>query len=177
MNLAIPTYICLEVPEPQASQIAAVRERHCERLRDYPVEITVAGSSGVGAIRPQLHWPDVERDLKALCAATAPISAEFGGVVRFPDTDIFSLAMGDPMPFAAIHEALKTSGVRFEASHFPFFAHCTLRMQGPLAAADVSELFALRVPGRFVLPTLALYQRVGEGPIQAVWRCPLSGRG
>jgi 2'-5' RNA ligase len=175
MNLAIPTYICLDVPEPQGSQIAAVRRRHCTRLRDFPVEITVAGSSGIGAIRPQLLWPEVERQLRAFCARTPPISAEFGGVVRFPNTDIFSLAMGDPMPFEAIHAALQQSGVRFEDNKFPFFPHCTLRMEGPLDAAAVSELFALRVTGRFTLPTLALYQRVGEAPIQAVWRCTLSG--
>lgn len=176
MNLGIPTYICLDVPEPQASAIAAVR-RHCLRLKDFPVEITVAGSSGIGAIRAQLHWPAVERDLRAFCARTAPISAEFGGVVRFPGTDIFSLAMGDPMPFEALHAALKQSGVRFEDNQFPFFPHCTLRMAGPLDEAMVSELFALRVPGRFVLTGLALYQRIGEGPIQAVWRCPLTGPG
>lgn len=175
MNLAIPTYICLDVPEPQASAIAAVRRRFCQRLKDFPVEITVTGSSGIGAIRAQLHWPDVERALRAFCGKTAAISAEFGGVVRFPDTDIFSLAMGDPMPFAAIHDGLKQSGVRFEDNRFPFFPHCTLRMEGPLDEAAVSELFALRVPGRFTLPTLALYQRVGDQPIQAVWRCSLGG--
>lgn len=175
MNLAIPTYICLDVPEPHASQIAAVRRRHCERLRDFPVEITVAGSSGIGAIRPQLHWPEVERHLQAFCAVTRPIVTEFGGVVRFPDTDIFSLAMGDPMPFEALHAALKQSGVRFEDSQFPFFPHCTLRMQGPLTEADVSSLFALRLPGKFVLPTLSLYQRVGLAPIRSVWSCRLAG--
>lgn len=174
MNLGVPTYICLDVPEPQASAIAAVRRR-CLRLRDFPVEITVAGSSGIGAIRAQLEWPEVERKLRAFCARTAPISAEFGGVVRFPDTDIFSLAMGDPMPFEALHDALKQSGVRFEDNRFPFFPHCTLRMEGPLGEADVSALFALRVPGRFTLPTLALYQRSGDGPIRAVWRCALTG--
>jgi hypothetical protein len=175
MNLAIPTYICLDVPEPQASAVAAVRRRHCLRLREFPVEITVTGSSGIGAIRAQLQWPAVERDLRAFCGRTAPISAEFGGVVRFPGTDIFSLAMGDPMPFEAMHDGLKQSGVRFEDSKFPFFPHCTLRMEGPLSVADVSELFALRLPGRFTLPALALYQRVGDAPIRAVWRCPLTG--
>ncbi|MBL9099641.1 MAG: 2'-5' RNA ligase family protein [Myxococcales bacterium] len=173
MNLAFPTYICLDVPEPQASHVAAVRRRHCERLREFPVEITVAGSSGIGAIRPQLQWHEVERDLRAFCAATRPIAAEFGGVVRFPDTDIFSLALGDPMPFEALHAALKQSGVRFEDSQFPFFPHCTLRMQGPLTEAAVSELFALRVPGRFVLSTLSLYQREGDAPIRSVWTCRL----
>lgn len=175
MDLAIPTYICLDVPEPQAAAIVAVRRQHCLRLREFPVEITMTGSSGIGAIRAQLEWADVERKLRTFCRRTPAIEAEFGGVVRFPNTDIFSLAMGDPMPFEAIHDGLKQSGIRFEDSRFPFFPHCTLRMEGPLADADVSALFGVRVPGRFTLSRLALYQRSGEEPIRSVWRCPLTG--
>jgi hypothetical protein len=175
MDLALPTYICLDVPEPQASQIHEVRVRHCERLAEFPVEVTIAGSSGIGAIRPQLAWADVEARLLAFCASTPPIVAEFGGVVRFPNTDIFSLSLGDPMPFEAIHDRLKQTGIRFEDSRFPFFPHCTLRMAGPLRESAVRELFALRVPGRFTLATLSLYQRTPDDRIQRGWGHPLRG--
>lgn len=175
MNLAHPTYICLDVPEPQAGQIFAVRERHCERLRSFPVEVTIAGSSGIGAIRAQLDWADVEAKLAAFCARTRPIEAEFGGVIRFPDTDIFCLSVADPMPFEAIHDGLKHTGVRFEPSRFPFFPHCTLRMSGPLRPGDISELFALRVTGRFVMDNLALYQRAPDDAIGKVWSAKLRG--
>lgn len=175
MNLAHPTYICLDVPTSQASQIMAVRERHCERLREFPVELTIAGSSGVGAIRPQLDPLDVEARLRRVCEATRPISAEFGAVVRFPDTDIFCLSLEDPMPFEALHDALQQAGVRFEPSRFPFFPHCTLRMAGALTPAAVSELFALRLPGGFTLDTMSLYQRSPDDAIHKVWSCALRG--
>ena len=175
MNLANPTYICLDVPEPQASQVAAVRARHSERLRGFPVEVTIAGSSGIGAIRGQLDWDDVEARLASFCARTPALTAEFGGVVRFPGTDIFCLSLADPMPFEAIHDALKQTGVRFEDSRFPFFPHCTLRMAGPLSPADVSELFALQLPGRFTLPWLSLYQRLPDDSIRKVWAARLAG--
>ncbi len=175
MNLAHPTYICLDLPEPQASQILAVRQRHCERLRDFPVELTITGSSGVGAIRPQLDPRDVEARLQKVCEMTAPISAEFGAVVRFPDTDIFCLSLADPMPFEALQSELKQAGIRFEPSRFPFFPHCTLRMAGPLAPAAVSELFALNLPGTFTLATMSLYQRDPDDTIHKVWSQPLRG--
>ncbi len=175
MDLSQPTYICLDVPEPQAGQVLAVRQRHCERLGRFPVELTIAGSSGIGAIRPQLQWSAVEADLQRLCANTAPIAAEFGSVVRFPSTDIFCLSLADPIPFEAIHAALKQSGVRFEPSQFPFFPHCTLRMMGPLGDAAISELFSLRVPGAFHLDRLSLYQRAPDDSVRKVWSAQLAG--
>ena len=174
MNLANPTYICLDVPEPQASQVLELRERYCERLGAFPVELTIAGSSGIGAIRPQLDPRDVEARLRKVCQETAPISARFGAVVRFPDTDIFCLSLADPMPFEALHAALK-QGVRFEPSRFPFFPHCTLRMAGPLASGAVNELFAVRLPGSFTLATMSLYQREPDDTIRKVWSQPLTG--
>lgn len=174
-SLVDPTYICMDVPEPQYSRVMAVRQRHCERLPNIPVELTVAGSSGVGAIRAQLDPGDVVARLARFCAVTPPITAEFGAVVRFPATDIFVFSMADPIPFEALHDGLKQTGVRFEPSRFPFFPHCTLRMAGPLTDAAVSELFALRMPGTFTLATLSLYQRTPDDAIHKVWTGRLSG--
>lgn len=175
MNLVHPTYICLDVPEPHASRVHAVRQRHCERLHSFPVELTIAGSSGMGAIRAELDPDDVLHKLGKLCRETPPIPAEFGAVVRFPDTDIFCFSMADPMPFEALQDGLRASGVRFHDSRFPFFPHCTLRMAGPLAPAAVSELFALRMPGRFMLATMSLYQRMPDDAIRKVWSAPFTG--
>ena len=141
MNLGYPTYVCLDLPDPQASAIMALRRQYCLRLRDFPPEVTIAGSSGVGAIRRELYWDRVEPKLLKFSREAPPVRASFGGIVRFPDTDIFCLSMGDPMPFTAIHERLLHAGISFEPSQFPFFPHCTVRMAGPLTEADVSALF------------------------------------
>jgi hypothetical protein len=175
MNLVPPTYICLDLPEPQASEVMALRRRYCQRLKDFPPEITITGSSGVGAMLPQLHWDRVEPKLEAIAQEWAPIRASLGGMVRFPDTDIFCLSMSDPMPFMALHEALKHSGIAFEESQFPFFPHCTIRMAGPLTDADISALFSLTVPGEFTIAELALYQRTPDDRIVRVWSRPLAG--
>lgn len=176
MNLVLPTYICLDLPQPQASEVMALRRQHCERLKDFPPEITITGSSGVGAILPQLYWDRVEPQLEAIARESPPIRASLGGMVRFPDTDIFCLSMRDPMPFMALHERLKHSGIAFEPSQFPFFPHCTIRMAGPLTEAETSALFSLTVPGEFVIAELALYQRESDDKIVRVWSRPLAGR-
>lgn len=175
MNLVPPTYICLDLPEPQASEVMALRRRFCQRLKDFPPEITITGSSGVGAIRPQLLWDRVEPTLEQFARESPPIRASLGGMVRFPDTDIFCLSMSDPMPFMLMHERLKHSGIGFEPSQFPFFPHCTIRMAGPLTDADISALFSITVPGEFVIEELALYQRTPDDRIVRVWSRPLAG--
>ena len=175
MNLVPPTYICLDLPEPQASQVMALRRQYCQRLKDFPAEITITGSSGVGAIRPQLHWDRVEPLLEQFVRASPPVRASLGGMVRFPDTDIFCLSMSDPMPFMLLHESLKHSGIAFEDSQFPFFPHCTIRMAGPLTDADISALFSITVPGEFVIEELSLYQRTPDDRIVRVWSRPLTG--
>ncbi len=175
MNLVQPTYVCLDLPEPQASAIMGLRRRFCQRLREFPPEVTIAGSSGVGAIRRELHWDRVEPRLVRFAREVEPLRASFGGVVRFPDTDIFVLSVGDPMPFAAVHERLRHSGIAFEDSQFPFFPHCTIRMAGPLADADVSALFSISIPGEFVLSRVSLYQRTADDRIVKVWSHALTG--
>src|SRR5687768_2916948 len=50
--LQSPTYVVLELPAAVATQIHVLRERYDPRTARLPMEITVAGSSGVGALSP-----------------------------------------------------------------------------------------------------------------------------
>ena len=176
LDLHDPTYVCLDLPEPQRSQIRRIREEFCDRLVSFPVEITIAGSSGIGAIAAGAAWESVEAKLLAICAHTAPILTRFGGVVRFPRTDTFVLSVRDPMPFVALHEALKHSGIPFEASAYPFFPHCSLRMSGPLSPEAVNRLFALRFDDVFEIDRLTLQARAPSGAVSRVWSHDLTGR-
>ena len=177
MNLRNPTYICLDIPDPFREKVREIRQTFCDRLLNFPVEITIAGSSGIGPISGDAEWESVETKLLSVCSKTAPIVARFGGVVRFPGTDTFVLSLGDPMPFVAIHESLKYAGLPFEPSHFPFFPHCSLRMSGQLSPADISRLFSLRIEGEFEIERLALQSRDAEtGQVGRVWEHQLTGR-
>ncbi|MCA9659475.1 MAG: 2'-5' RNA ligase family protein [Myxococcales bacterium] len=177
MNLRNPTYVCLDIPDPYREKVREIRRTFCDRLTNFPVEITVAGSSGVGSISVDADWASVEPKLLSVCAKTAPIVARFGGVVRFPGTDTFVLSLGNPIPFQTIHERLKDSGIPFEPSPFPFFPHCSLRMSGELSPADISHLFSLRIEGEFEIEYLALQARdEATGLVGRVWQHRLTGR-
>lgn len=176
LDLQNPTYVCLEIPEPQRSAIRRLRDELCERLVAFPVEITIAGSSGLGAIAGSAEWATVESRLIAVCSHTPPIVTRFGGVVRFPGTDTFVLSVGDPTPFIDVHEALKHSGIAFEPNLYPFFPHCSLRMSGPLSPVDISRIFSLRVEGEFEISTMSLQARDASGTVSRVWSHALTGR-
>ncbi len=175
MDLKDATYVCLDIPEPFYSAVREIREAHCDRLDNFPIEMTVAGSSGVGAIRATQSWTDVKGRLIQLCEHTPQIQTEFAGVVRFPGTDTFVLSLRDPMPFQAFHEALQAA-IEFEPSPFPFFPHCSLRMSGPLSEDDINELFRLRLEGEFTVDTLSLYQ-MRNSRVVRVWEHPLATPG
>ncbi len=176
MNLRNPTYICLDIPDPFREKVRAIREAFCDRLPNFPVEITIAGSSGIGAIASDADWESVETKLLSVCSKTAPVVTRFGGVVRFPGTDTFVLSLGDPVPFVSIHESLKFAGIPFEPTNFPFFPHCSLRMSGELSPEDISRLFSLRIEGEFEIQLLALQARDANGQVGRVWQHQLTGR-
>lgn len=176
MNLHNPTYVCLDIPEPIKSRIRAIREQFCDRLTGFPIEITIAGSSGIGAISGHAEWATVEAKLIAVCGQTGPITARFGGVVRFPGTDTFVLSLGDPQPFVALHDRLRHSGIPFEPSIYPFFPHCSLRMSGALSADAINRIFAIRIEDEFEIQLMALQARDEGGRVGRVWEHHLSGR-
>lgn len=179
MDLGNSTYVCLDIPEPYYSRVREIRETYCDRLDNFPIEMTIAGSSGVGAIKSEQTWAEIEARLVEFCQRSAPIFTAFAGVVRFPGTDIFVLSMRDPGPYQAIHESLQHAGIEFEESRFPFFPHLSLRMSGPLSGDAINTLFSLRIEGEFTVDTLSLYQMRtvdGEQRVVRVWEHPLEGR-
>lgn len=175
MRFDSDTYVVLDVPEPIAGKVMAVRKRHRDEFRSsLPVEITVAGSNGVGVFDPEQDVEEAFAILDALAAETPPIQAAFGEVVRFPNTDIFVLTLGDEMPFRALHERVATSGLRFRPSPYRYMPHCTLRSRSPVSDEDASELLSLRIPDRFVMDTMIVYM-MDKVPLTQLHSAKLTG--
>lgn len=172
------TYIVLDITGPVASEIRRVRARHnYDFYGALPVEITVAGSSGIGSAAPDQDARDVFLALDRVAAETPTIEARFGPVLRFPDTDIFVLTVQDPSPFADLHERLRESGVRFLESPFPFTPHCTLRGQvsGSPSPQEVEDLMATTISGSFQCETLSTYVMEGFPLLTLRHRSHLAG--
>ncbi len=173
---AANTYAVVDVPSPVADHVMAIRQRHRDELRSaLPVEITMAGSSGIGEFEAGQDPTEVFTILDKIATETAPIHATFGPVRRFPNTDIFVLTLADEHPFRTLHERIAASGIRFRASPFPYTPHCTLRSRSPVSDEDAADLLSVRLADEFTIDTLTVYM-LDKLPCTLLHRVPLTGR-
>jgi len=162
------TYAVLDLPEPVASKLMAIRRKHRDAFRSaLPAEITVVGSGGVGCFMPDEDPEHVWAVLGQIAASTAPIETAMGEVIRFPGTDLFVFRPDPDDQLRALHERIATSSIRFQPNRFPYTPHCTLRGRSPVTEDDVASLLAERIPDRFRLNRMSVY-RLEEGPSQEV---------
>ena len=153
------SYIVAEIPEPVRSQIQALRESLHTLTARLPVEITLAGSSGVGPILPGTDLSLVEQHLDRALSGIAPFQARFSAIRTFPNTSIFYLEPFDRAPFDRIHQQLRASGIPFSEIKWPYNPHCTLRGGAPLSEAAASELLNRPLPqDDFWIDTISVYQ-------------------
>jgi 2'-5' RNA ligase len=175
MTFAHATYICLDLPDPQAQFILNIRKHQHDKFRAaLPAEITIAGSSGVGVIKAGQEPAFVFSTLQNIATHTKPITASFGRVLRFPRTDIFVLTLQDETPFRELHQRIAVSGISFEPNPFPFQPHCTLRSRSPVSPEEEAELLSLHVPGIFTLDTLSVYM-LENLPMTLLYQVKLKG--
>ncbi len=155
----LDTYVVLDLPEPVAGQVMAIRRKNLDAFRAaLPAEITVAGSGGVGCFAEDEDPDRAWQILADIAASTPPIHASFGEVMRFPNTDLFVLRLIDEEPIRAFHERIAGSGIRFDSSRFPYTPHGTLRGRSPVTDDDVEALFTERISDRFTLDRLSVYR-------------------
>ncbi|BAD40901.1 hypothetical protein STH1916 [Symbiobacterium thermophilum IAM 14863] len=103
MDFTHPTYVILPIKPPVADQVLRIRERYGHPSPN-PVEVTVAGSSGVDVLEPDQDPAAVVQALERIAASTPPFQTEFGEVRRFPGTHIYWLSLKDEAPFRAAEE-------------------------------------------------------------------------
>jgi 2'-5' RNA ligase len=142
------SYIVAEIPEPVRSQVQALRDSLNTLTRKLPVEITLAGSSGVGPIPVGTDLSVIQCHLERILSNLSPFRTRFSCIRAFPNTSTFYLEPFDRSPFDHIHRALRGSGIPFSESPWPYNPHCTLRGGKPLAAEAASELLARSFPQR-----------------------------
>src|SRR5882672_9763768 len=107
------SYIVAEIPEPVRSQVQAMRDSLKTLTAKLPVEITLAGSSGVGPIPVGTDLSLVQRHLDRTLSDISSFGARFSAIRVFPNTSIFFLEPFDRSPFDYLHNALRISGIPF----------------------------------------------------------------
>jgi 2'-5' RNA ligase len=175
-------YVVLDIPASISSQVKSVREKYNDVIRlALPIEITVAGSSGVGPFQLNQQMDEVFSVLDRIAKETAPIDVSLGEVLRFPNTDIFVLTVADETPFHALHQQITNSTLQFTSSPFPYQPHCTLVVKVPDSDAELSELLQFRVGETCVLDTMSVYgikpglSGSGKPVVDLLHRTKLSG--
>src|SRR5256885_9292637 len=88
------SYIVAEIPEPVRSQVQAFRDSLNTLTAKLPVEITLAGSSGVGPIPVGADLSLIQRHLERILSIVSPFRTRFSSIRAFPHTSIFY-----PKPF------------------------------------------------------------------------------
>jgi 2'-5' RNA ligase len=153
------SYIVAEIPEPVRSQVQALRVSLNTVAVKLPVEITLAGSSGVGPIPAGADWSLIERQLDRTLLDISPFRARFSAIRAFPNTSIFYLEPFDRSPFDQLHQALRVSGIPFSEIRWPYNPHCTIRGGAPLSADATRELVSRPFPQEeFWINTVSVYQ-------------------
>ena len=157
-----PTYLIAELEGDVEPLVLGMRRQFNPGHEKWPVDISLAGSSGIGTVKEG-------QDLKAVIRLLAPIiekhafaELEFLGTSRFPGTGIYFLAPARPA-FDAIHHAVAASGVEFNPNQWPFNPHCTLRV-GPSASEEVDLLLhSIQLPSLSHVGCFSLYQPAQYG--------------
>jgi 2'-5' RNA ligase len=161
--LQSPTYVVLEVPAAVATRIHVLRERYDPSTARLPVEITVAGSSGVGPLSPDQDAEHVFRVIEEIGRRYLPFASAFSGIHQFPGTSIYWLAPRDRAPFEVLHSALVSAGLAFQSTPFSYVPHCTLSASPSVEPHNPDRLLNESFPKEeFTLAQLSLYQKVRE---------------
>lgn len=157
-----PTYIALDLPSRVAAQVRTLRQRYDVQTARLPVEITIAGSSGIGVLARD-QQPDRVFDLvESLGRKFLPFTTSFESMSRFPGVPVFWLKPRDRAPFDALQSALVAAGLRFESSPFSYTPHCSVSVSAMLTSAQETQLLHEAIPSEaFPLARLSLYQPVG----------------
>src|SRR5690349_20759014 len=113
-------YIVAEIPEPVRSQVQAIRDSLNTLAAKLPVEITLAGSSGVGPIPAGTDLPLIQRHLDRTLSDIAPFRVRFSAMRKFAETSIFFLEPFDRSPFDHLHQKLRRSGIPFSGIRWPY---------------------------------------------------------
>lgn len=150
----------MDLAGPAVTEVRRVRETHgYDFYGALPVEVTVAGSSGLGTLAPDQDVRQVFSTLDRIAADTPVIAGRFGPMLRFPHTDIFVLTMEDPQPFIDLHQRIGESDIKFLPSSFPFTPHCTVRGQvvGAASSKEAEELLDMSIDKPFRCEMLSTY--------------------
>jgi 2'-5' RNA ligase len=142
-------------------RILAIQRRYDPRLAaGVAPHLTLSGSSGMGPISTDTTVEELREALEPIALETAPLTLAFLPPIRFMQTDVVVLPLDPNGPVRALHERIKSSGLRYERPRFTFTPHVTLSFFRELTAKAARELLALRVDDPLVIDRISAHRTV-----------------
>ena len=177
--LPCPTYISLDVPEPMAARVVALRRVLDPDFVHLPIEIALAGSSGIGVLSQHENIQHVRKAVDTVARAHFPITTRFLRAAWLNELRVYALEVEAVSPLVGLHDSLRRSGLSFEDAVPPAFQpHCTLRWTPQWMTPEQQKTWeAILAPqGDFILRDLVLYRlRPNSGNAEPIHRASLGG--
>ncbi len=133
--------------EAWTAEIRRLRGVYDPARVQFPVEITIAGSSGLGWFSPSQSIDVIAAKVREIAQAATPFQCAFSRVEAFPQSCVYFLALKDEQPFHSFQRKLSASTLHFEPVAFSYKPHCTIaELSDDAAASAHAELAAFPVP-------------------------------
>lgn len=151
-------FILGEIRGPLGERLAEINARYDTKLaRTKPPHLTLAGSSGLGALPRDLPVSKIAASLDPITSATGPVELSFGVPYRFMQSSIVILPLDPHGALRELHDRIGRSGLPFGRARYTFTPHVTLSLYATLAPEAVRELLSVRVTEPYVLDALQVY--------------------
>jgi 2'-5' RNA ligase len=170
-------FLFAPIPGPLGDRIAEIQATYDPRLaRLGRPHVTLVGSSGMGPIAADTPLEELRERLTSITEDTAPITLRFGRPTRFMQTEIVVLPLDPHGPLRALHERIKTSGLRAAAPRFFFTPHATLSLYRELPREVLSALLAERFDEPVTIESIEAHLTRDTGESRKLLTLALGGR-
>ncbi len=167
-------FLIAPIEDPLGARLHELQKKHDPKLaRAFPPHVTLAGSSGLGAVHAGTKLDELRRALLPVVAVIEPLELTLGAPHRFMQSDIVVLPMDPHGPLRELHDAIARSGLRFEQPKFTFTPHVTLSFYRQLTKEEASELLAIRIDEPVRIARIEAYRTREPQPAQLMVTLPL----
>jgi 2'-5' RNA ligase len=169
-------FVLAPLSGPLAERVREINERYDPKLaRGKPPHVTLAGSSGVGPIPPNVEVEEVLRCLEPVAASAVPLSLPLKPAICFMQTDIIVLPLSPHGPLRELHDRIATCGLPFMRPRFTFSPHVTLSLYQTLTPEAKRELLATRIDEPCVIDRFEVYHTRDPLPARKLFELPFGG--
>lgn len=141
------------------TRLHELQQRYDPKLaRAFPPHVTLAGSSGLGAVHAGTPASEIREALERVAVDSEPLRLKLSPPHRFMQSNIVSLPLDPHGPLRELHDRLGRSGLKFEQAKFSFTPHVTLSFYPEPSPARARELLAIRVDEEILVDRLEAWR-------------------